>query len=122
MLKFFCLLSEKGSTLRMFFSLTSFIASGFFYLNSLDLFISSKRGVWLVFTITMFYKKNHEFNANSADPDQTPRSVASDLGLHCLPVSHLWDARLKRVKNRPLFERNSVYMNVNRKSQILPPL
>ena len=24
-------------------------------------------------------------NANSVDPDQTPRSVASDLGLHCLP-------------------------------------
>ena len=22
------------------------------------------------------------FNANSADPDQTPRSAASDLGLH----------------------------------------
>ena len=22
--------------------------------------------------------------ANSADPDQTPRSAASDLGLHCL--------------------------------------
>ena len=22
--------------------------------------------------------------ANSVDPDQTPRSVASDLGLHCL--------------------------------------
>ena len=31
-------------------------------------------------------------NANSADPDQTPRSVASDLGLHRLPVFHLWDA------------------------------
>ena len=25
--------------------------------------------------------------ANSGDPDQTPRSSASDLGLHCLPVS-----------------------------------
>ena len=25
-------------------------------------------------------------NANSVDPDQTPRSAASDLGLHCLPV------------------------------------
>ena len=25
--------------------------------------------------------------ANSADPDQTPRSVAADLGLHCLPMS-----------------------------------
>ena len=31
-------------------------------------------------------------NANSVDPDQTPRSVASDLGLHCLPMSHLLDA------------------------------
>ena len=27
------------------------------------------------------------FNANSVDPDQTPRSAASDLGLHCLPLS-----------------------------------
>ena len=23
------------------------------------------------------------------DPDQTPHSAASDLGLHCLPVTHL---------------------------------
>ena len=39
------------------------------------------------------------FNANSADPDQTLH-VASDhdLGLQCLPMSHLWDARLKWVK------------------------
>ena len=27
--------------------------------------------------------------ANSADPDQTPRSAASDLGLHCLPMSQI---------------------------------
>ena len=32
------------------------------------------------------------------DPDQTPRSAASDLGLHCLPVSLLLDARHKLVK------------------------
>ena len=38
------------------------------------------------------------FNANSVYPDQTPRSAASDLGLHCLQMSHLWDARLKWVK------------------------
>ena len=25
-------------------------------------------------------------NANSVDPDQTPRYVASELGLHCLPL------------------------------------
>ena len=32
------------------------------------------------------------FSANSVDPDQTPRSVASDLGLHCLAMS-IWEAR-----------------------------
>ena len=31
--------------------------------------------------------------ANSADPDQMLRSVASDLGLHCLPRSLKRDAR-----------------------------
>ena len=35
-------------------------------------------------------------NANSVDPDQTLRS---DLGLHCLPMSHLWDARPKLVNS-----------------------
>ena len=25
--------------------------------------------------------------ANSGDPDQTPHNAASDLGLHCLPIS-----------------------------------
>ena len=41
--------------------------------------------------------------ANSGDPDQTPRSAASDLGLHCLQMSPLWDARLIWVK--PVFIR-----------------
>ena len=37
----------------------------------------------------------HKFKlANSVDPDQTPRSAASDLGLHCLPRSQERDARL----------------------------
>ena len=35
-------------------------------------------------------------NANSAYPDQMPRSVASDLGLHCLPMPLLC-TRLKWV-------------------------
>ena len=38
------------------------------------------------------------FNVNSVDPDQTLHSAASDLGLHCLPMSLLWDASLKSVK------------------------
>ena len=36
--------------------------------------------------------------ANSGDPDQTPHSVVSDLGLHYLPMSHKKDARHIWVK------------------------
>ena len=31
--------------------------------------------------------------ANSGDPDQTPHSVASDLGLRYLPMSHIKDPK-----------------------------
>ena len=37
-------------------------------------------------------------HANSGDPDQMPHSVASDLGLHFLPMSHKKDARNIWVK------------------------
>ena len=36
--------------------------------------------------------------ANSEDPDQMQRSAVSNLGLHCLPMSHKNDARLIWVK------------------------
>ena len=35
---------------------------------------------------------------NSGDSDQTPHSVASDLGLRYLPMSHIKDARHIWVK------------------------
>ena len=38
--------------------------------------------------------------ANSGDPDQTPRSAASDLGLHCLPITLLRVSRLQWVNNK----------------------
>ena len=38
-----------------------------------------------------------ELFANSGDPDQTPRSEASDLGLHCLPITLLGVSRLQWV-------------------------
>ena len=31
--------------------------------------------------------------ANNVDPDQMPHSVASDLGLHCLPMIRSWVSR-----------------------------
>ena len=49
----------------------------------------------------MFYRIP-AFNANNVDPDQMPHSVASDLGLYCLPMSLLWDARLKWVKDNQI--------------------
>ena len=45
--------------------------------------------VWLVL--------NPVLNANSVDPDQTPRSAASDRDVHCLPMSILRDVRHKYV-------------------------
>ena len=68
--------------------------SGLFYLNSLDRFISHIGGVWLLFIMTMFLE-NSEPYATCVVPDPTPHSAAFDLGLHCLPMSLLWDARLK---------------------------
>ena len=41
--------------------------------------------------------------ANSVDPDQTPHSVASDLDLHFLPMSHKKDARHIWVKECKYF-------------------
>ena len=85
--------------------------SGLFYLKSLDQSISSLRDVWSVFIIAIFIGKP-VINANSVDPDQTLHSAASDLGLHCLPMSRLWDARHKWVKCKILaFVRVSFYLS-----------
>ena len=36
--------------------------------------------------------------ANSEDPDQMVQSAASDLGLHCLPITLLGVSRLQWVR------------------------
>ena len=46
-----------------------------------------------------------ELFANSGDPDQTPRSAASDLGLHFLQVTRLGVSSLQWVKGLSLLER-----------------
>ena len=65
------------------------------YLNPLDQCISKKRGVWVILLLPCFIEILVLY-ANSVDQDQTPRSV----GLHCLLMSPLLDARLKWVKER----------------------
>ena len=44
-------------------------------------------------------QKMVELFKSSRDPDQTPRSVASDLGLHCVPVTRLGASSLQWVND-----------------------
>ena len=38
-----------------------------------------------------------ELFANSGDPDQTPHPAATDMGLHCLPITRLGISSLQWV-------------------------
>ena len=44
-----------------------------------------------------------ELFANSGDPDQMPYFVASDLGLHCLPITLLRVSSLQWINWNVLF-------------------
>ena len=57
-------------------------------------------------------------NANSVEPDQTPHSAASDLGLHCFPLSFSWDARHKWVKFSFMTDSNFDWLPCHLKSPI----
>ena len=54
----------------------------------------------LFFSIILYYRNpcTFVFNANSVDSDHMLHSVASDQDLDYLPMSLLWVARLKWVK------------------------
>ena len=53
-----------------------------------------------IFSIFIQILLEQSVSTNSGDPDQTPRYVASGLGLHCLPTSHKKDDRLIRVNTK----------------------
>ena len=76
--------------------LNPFMLNGLFYCHSMHMSISSRRGSGKFMSLPCL-KEIPVFNANSLDHDQTPYSVASDLGLHDLAMSLLWDARFKWV-------------------------
>ena len=44
--------------------------------------------------------------ANGEDPDQTPHSAASGLGLYCLPITLLRVSRLQWVKKNNRHSQN----------------
>ena len=53
----------------------------------LDESICHFRGVKSILSLFCFLRKI--LLANTVDPDQMPHYVASDLGLHCLPMTPL---------------------------------
>ena len=91
-----CLPLPISDDQRKEMQLKPFMPSGLFHLISLDRSISYIRDILLVLLLPSFIEIP-VFNANSLDPDQTPRFAASDLGLHCLSMSLLWDARHKLI-------------------------
>ena len=62
------------------------LPSGPVYPYQLDESICKIRDVLCSFSF-LFYFEYILLLANSEDPDQTPRSAASDLGQHCLPMA-----------------------------------
>ena len=55
------------------------------------------RGVGSIFLL-LFYFRWKLLLANSVDPDQMSHYVASDLGLHCLPMTLLRVSRSNGLK------------------------
>ena len=74
------------------------LPSGPVHAFQLDESVSSFRGVWCTFSF-LFYFELIFLLANSEDADQTLRSAVSDLGVHCLPMSQKWYARLRWVNS-----------------------
>ena len=54
--------------------------------NSLDQSISNSR-LFGQFLLLLCFLEIPVYNANSVDPDQMPHVAATDLGLHCLPIT-----------------------------------
>ena len=63
--------------------------------SNLNLCTSPFRTIGVSVIIHYYHVEIPVLNADSVDTDQTPRSAASVLCLHCLSMSFLWDARHK---------------------------
>ena len=67
-------------------SFNPYMTSGPVHSYQLDESISNFSAILCIFQLIFYFL--YFLFAKSVDSDQTPRSEASDLGLHCLPMSH----------------------------------
>ena len=77
--------------MRPLFGLLKLLYSGelFHYVGRVRL---TYNGCQIYFVAFILFSMEKPVRKN-ADPDQTPHYVASDLGLHCLPLTFLWVSR-----------------------------
>ena len=83
---------------RLATCLNPFMPNGFFHTSQWDQSISV---TWVVgWYFSFLFNSNRIFYKQTAlgDPDQTPHSAASNLGMHCLPISHKQDTMRIWVK------------------------
>ena len=78
--------------------ISPFISSGLFCLNSLDRSFPVEECL-VSFLLLPCFTDVLVFNVNNVNTDRTPRSAASELGLHCLQIFLLCNAGHKWVKN-----------------------
>ena len=87
-----CIKPINFCTMDIHVKVNPFMSSGLFYQSSLDQSVSNSC-VSDYFLLLLCFTENPVVNANSVDPDQMPNSAASDLGLHCLPITLLGVSR-----------------------------
>ena len=92
------ILWQNDSTISVYVSgnvkLNPFIKSGIFYSDILGYFICYL-GVSVLIFLSYVLLHIHLSYTNSVEHVQTPRSAMSDLDLHCLSVSRLWETMHK---------------------------
>ena len=69
------------------------------------------------YVIWIFPEKNAELQAKGGNPDQMPHSVASDLGLHCLPIILLEVSRLKQAYAQRCFSYKTRHIICDKRSK-----
>ena len=70
-----------------------------FLCNMSDESIHRFRGVGSIWSLLFYFFLWKILLANSEDLDQTPHYVASDLGLHCLPMTLFRDFQVRMLAN-----------------------
>ena len=64
------------------------------------------------------YRKMIELFANSGESDQTPRSVASDMGLHHLPITHYENTPIQNLQKISRYSKYTENFQIKKKTDI----